>query len=53
MNNSLKQKKRCIQQNTKVDKCETIVSLLHMKNVCQTQDKENWVCIKNLFGHAL
>lgn len=54
MNNFLKQKKRCIQQNTKVKNCETIVSpLYNMKNECQTQNKENQVRIETLFRHAL
>lgn len=45
----VKQKKRRIEPNTKIEKYdETFVLSLHnMQNV--HQNKENWVCIKNLF----
>jgi len=52
MNNFLKQKKRCIEQNTEVQKCETKFSH-NMKNLHQNENKKNWVCIKDLFKHII
>jgi len=52
MNNFLKQKKRCIEQITEVQKCETKFSH-NMKNLHQTENKKIWVRIKDLFKHII